>query len=215
MWTFSGCHGPPRPPVSPSTPVPEARNILVIDDGLVKPSHPTTGVVSHISSIQGDNWQKLYFETIFFVGGGPEPSLSKLTYFPDKACLKMTFPFPKVGYVIVFWRVYRNIINYPKRGELLRKNWWIWACSQMKSTCGTCGFPHGSKSFFFNLWGEIKSLANHLNLPHHVIFFFRRNDASGLPPICIISGRSSCPRQLRHFIPNFSWQQMKSNGSSS
>ena len=24
LWTFSGCHGPPRPPVSPSTRVPEA-----------------------------------------------------------------------------------------------------------------------------------------------------------------------------------------------
>ena len=84
----------------------------------------------------------------------------------------MTFPFPKVGYVIVASRVYLNIINSPERGEFSRKNWWIWACSQMKSTCGTCGFPNGSKWFFFLLWGEIKSLANHLNLPHHVIYFF-------------------------------------------
>lgn len=37
MWTFSGCHGPPRPPVSPSTPVPE---------GAAAPVSKTTGPTS-------------------------------------------------------------------------------------------------------------------------------------------------------------------------
>ena len=102
----------------------------------------------------------------FFVGGGPEPSLSKLTYFPDKACLKMTFPFSKVGYVIVFWRVYRNIINYPERGELSREKLMNLSMLSDEIHIWTCEFPNGSKWLFFFNSGVKSSHCQYLDLSH-------------------------------------------------
>ena len=76
-----------------------------------------------------------------------------------------------------------NYSNYPERGEILRKNWWIWACPRMKSTCGHANFHMGPSVLFFTLgWNQV--IANHLDVPHHVVYFFEEV-MPGVTPIFI------------------------------
>ena len=103
-----------------------------------------------------------------------------------------------------------NYSNYPERGEIFEEKLMNLSMPSYEIHMWTCEFPHGSKCFVF--YSGVKS--SHCQPPGcstPCSLFFRRSDARGHTNF-YISGRSSCPRQLRHFIPNFCRQQMKSNG---